>query len=135
MRRIMTTIALLGLSLFVLLAPTPASAASTVDVTSATLVARGVAVDVTITVACPAGMSGGVELSLRQRSGNGVAYGSGWAPVACTGEPQEVTGRVAAQADGEIFRNGETLVNVGFELCGQEGCEYPQINDTIRVTH
>ena len=39
MRRIITTIALLGLSLFALLAPSPASAASTIEVTSATLVA------------------------------------------------------------------------------------------------
>ncbi|MGB2571677.1 hypothetical protein ACPFP2_24975 [Micromonospora citrea] len=135
MRRIMTTIALLGLSLFVLLAPTPASAANTVDVTSATLVARGVAVDVTVTVVCPASTSGSIELSLRQRSGSGLAYGSGWAPVHCTGEPQEVTARVTAQESGEIFRNGETLVTGGLEVCGEDSCEYPPFTDTIRVTH
>ncbi|WP_157744855.1 hypothetical protein [Micromonospora coxensis] len=131
----MTSIALLGLALFASLAPTPASAASTVDVTSATLAARGVAVDVTITVVCTAGRSGGVEVIVRQRSGSGVAHGSGWAPVTCTGEPQEVTARVAAQADGEIFRPGETLVTAGFELCDQDACEYPRIDDTVRVTH
>ncbi|SCL70098.1 hypothetical protein GA0070606_5292 [Micromonospora citrea] len=135
MRRSLTTLALLALALFTMLAPTPASAASTVDVTSATLVARGVAVDLTLTVACPAGSTGAFELNLRQRSGNGVAYGSGWAPVSCTGQPQEVTGRVAAQPDGAIFRPGETLVTASLELCGSETCEYLFIEDAVRVTH
>ncbi|MFF4875741.1 hypothetical protein [Micromonospora sp. NPDC000668] len=134
MRRIATTIALLGLSLFVLLAPTPASAASTVDVTSATLVARGVAVDLTLTVTCQNGMSGGSELILRQRSGDRVAYGSGWAPISCTGEPQAVTGRVFAEAGGFAFNKGVALANGSFELCAQENCEFLQFDETIRVT-
>jgi len=133
-RRIVTTIALLGLSLFAVLAPTPASAASSVDVTSATLVARGVAVDLTLTVTCQAGMSGGSELILRQRSGDRVAIGSGWAPITCTGEPQAVTGRVYADGGGLVFHKGVALASGGFELCGQDVCDYPRFEETIRVT-
>ncbi|MGK5741826.1 hypothetical protein [Micromonospora sp. URMC 103] len=133
MRRILTTIALLPLSLSVALAPTPASAAEAVDVTSATLVARGVAVDVTLDVTCPAGMTGSIELSIRQRSGGLVAYGSGWAPLSCTGEAQAVTGRVLAQPGGPVFRTGEALVTGNVELCGAEACDYAQVDDTVRV--
>ncbi|MEH1101011.1 hypothetical protein [Micromonospora sp. CPCC 205561] len=135
MRRIRTAIALLGMPLFVLLGSTPASAAASIDVTSGTLVVRGVAVDLTISVACPAGRSGSFELVLRQRSGNRIAYGSGWAPVGCTGAPQEVTGRVWAATEGAVFRSGEALVTGSTELCGQDTCEYGQIDDTVRVTH
>lgn len=134
MRRIRTVTALLGLPLLVLLGATPASAASTTDVTSATLVARGVAVDVTVSVTCPAGMSGSFELVVRQRSGDRIAYGSGWAPLSCTGQPQAVPARVLAQHDGAIFRTGVALFTGGTELCNEETCEYGQIDDTARVT-
>ncbi|MDG4840563.1 hypothetical protein O7631_28900 [Micromonospora sp. WMMD967] len=133
MRRITTTIALLGLSVVALLNPTAASAASDVEVTSATLVARGIAVDLTITVTCPAGASGGAELILRQRSGDRVAYGSGWSPLNCTGEPQAVTGRVYAENGGLVFHKGIALASGGFELC-QDGCDYPRFEGTVRIT-
>ncbi|MCX5066296.1 hypothetical protein OOJ91_10450 [Micromonospora lupini] len=134
MRRITTTIALLGLSLVVLLTPSPASAASTVEVTSATLVAKGVAVDVTLTVTCQSGLSGTTELTLRQRSGDRVAYGTGWAPLSCSGEPQTVTGRVYTEAGGFAFNKGVALANGSFELCEQEYCDFLQFSDTVRVT-
>ncbi|MET8084302.1 hypothetical protein [Micromonospora sp. NPDC005237] len=134
MRRLTTTIALLGLFLFALLTPSPASAASTVEVTSATLVAKGVAVDLTLTVTCDAGLSGGAELILRQRSGNRVAYGSGWAPVSCTGQPQAVTGRVYAEGGGFAFNRGVALASGSSELCEQEYCDFLQFSDTVSVT-
>ncbi|MFE9918886.1 hypothetical protein ACFYPG_27390 [Micromonospora sp. NPDC005553] len=135
MRRIITAIALLGLSLSVMLAPTPASAASTVDVTSATLVARGVAVDITLTVTCPAGLSGATELIVRQRSGDRVAYAGGWAPLnSCTGEPQAVAGRAWAQPDGLVLHKGVALISGGFELCNQDVCDYPNFEQTFRIT-
>ncbi|MFG1885196.1 hypothetical protein [Micromonospora sp. NPDC049102] len=135
MRRVTTTIALLCLSLFALLAPTPASAATTVEVTSAKLVARGVAVDITITVTCESGRNGGAEFSLRQRSDNHVAYGSGWAPVYCTGAAQAVTGRVYAEAGGYAFNRGIALVNGGIELCTEIDCDYsPRFDGEVRIT-
>ncbi|MGC4847941.1 hypothetical protein ACLQ3F_11915 [Micromonospora sp. DT15] len=134
MRRIITTIALLGLSLFVVLAPTPASAASSVEVTAGTLVARGVAVDLTLTVVCQAGMSGTSNLTLRQRSGDRVAHGTGWAPLRCSGETQVVTGRVFADAGGFAFNKGVALASGHFELCEQENCDFLDFNNTVRIT-
>ncbi|WP_406062545.1 hypothetical protein [Micromonospora sp. NBC_00860] len=135
MRRIITTIALLGLSLSVVLAPTPASAASSVEVTSATLVARGVAVDITLTVTCPAGLSGAIELIVRQRSGDRVAYAGGWAPLnSCTGEPQAVTGRAWVEGGGLVLHKGVALISGGFELCNQDVCDYPTFEQTFRIT-
>ena len=104
MRRIITTIALLGLSLSVMLAPTPASAASSVDVTSATLVARGVAVDLTLTVTCQAGLSGAHRADHPTAVGRpGSRTPRGWGPARCTGEPQTVTGRAWAEAGGLVL--------------------------------
>ncbi|MBM0233144.1 hypothetical protein JNW91_15500 [Micromonospora sp. STR1_7] len=134
MRRLTTTIALLGLSLFALLTPTAASAAGPVEVTSATLVARGVAVDVTLTVTCPVSANGGAEVSLRQRSGNIVAHGSGWAPLNCTGEPQAVTTRVLADAGGAVFHKGVALANGLIELCSEDACDGGPFNNTVRIT-
>ncbi|MCG5445209.1 hypothetical protein NIE79_003654 [Micromonospora sp. NIE79] len=135
MRRIVTAIALLGLSLTVMLVPTPASAASTVEVTSATLVARGVAVDITLTVTCPAGLSGATELIVRQRSGDRVAYAGGWAPLnSCTGEPQAVTGRAWVEGGGLVLHKGVALISGGFELCNQDVCDYPNFEQTFRIT-
>lgn len=134
MRRIITTIALLGMSLFVVLAPTPASAANDVDATSATLVARGVAVDITLTMTCQSGLAGNVDVNLRQRSGDRVAYGTGWAPIYCTGEPQVVTGRVFAEAGGLAFHKGVALAGGNVDLCEQEYCDYQQFSNTVRVT-
>lgn len=135
MRRVTTTVALLCLSLFALLTPTAASAASTVEVTSATLVARGVAVDITLTVTCAPGLSGATELIVRQRSGDRVAYAGGWAPLgSCTGEPQTVTGRAWAEGGGLALNPGIALISGGFELCGEVGCDYPRFEQTFRIT-
>ncbi len=136
MRRIRITSALLGLALSGLMAPNPASAASTttVDVTSATVVARGSAVDITTTVVCPAGTTAFLSLSLTQRSGSGVAQGGGSASATCTGEPQNVTLRALAQAGGSIFRPGEAVVTGDFYSCNDVQCEWVQVSDTVRVT-
>ncbi|MDG4805242.1 hypothetical protein O7634_00525 [Micromonospora sp. WMMD1120] len=135
MRRVATTIALLSLSLSALLVPTPASAAATVEVTSAKLVARGVAVDITITVTCESSQNGGAEFSLRQRADDHVAYGSGWSAVHCTGAPQAVTGRVYAEAGGYAFNRGIALVNGGIELCTEIDCDYStRFDGEIRIT-
>ncbi|MEU8423577.1 hypothetical protein AB0C15_22145 [Micromonospora sp. NPDC048835] len=135
MRRIITATALLGLTLPVMLGPTSASAASTVEVTSAKLVARGVAVDITLTINCDAGRSGGVELSLRQRSGNNVAYGSSSTPLTCTGAAQAVTGRVYAETGGFAFNRGVALATAIIGLCSEVECDYsPRFEDEVRVT-
>ncbi|NYH42335.1 hypothetical protein HNR22_002062 [Micromonospora jinlongensis] len=134
MRRIIATIALLGMSLVMMLAPTPASAASDVEVTAATLVARGVAVDVSLSVTCQSGLSGGAEMIIRQRSGDRVASASGWGPVYCTGQPQIVTGRAWVEGGGLVIKPGVALISGGFELCGDVGCSGPRFEQTFRIT-
>ncbi|MGC4770897.1 hypothetical protein ACLQ25_18230 [Micromonospora sp. DT44] len=136
MRRVTTTAALLGLSLCALLVPTPASAATTVEITSAKLVARGVAVDITLTVTCEAGRPGGAEFSLRQRSGDNVAYGSSSGTTfTCTGVPQPVIGRVYAESGGFAFNRGIALATGSVALCTEIDCDYsPRIQAEIRVT-
>ncbi|MET8279205.1 hypothetical protein [Micromonospora sp. NPDC005174] len=135
MRRVTTTVALLGLSLCAVLAPTPASAATTVEVTSAKLVARGVAVDITLTVTCESGRDGGAEFSLRQRSGDNVAYGSGGTMFTCTGVPQAVIGRVYAESGGFAFNRGIALATGNVALCTPVDCDYsPHFEGEVRVT-
>ncbi|MEW2432454.1 hypothetical protein AB0877_31030 [Micromonospora sp. NPDC047644] len=135
MRRVTTTAALLGLFLCALLVPTPASAASTVEVTSAKLIARGVAVDITLTVTCESGRDGGAEFSLRQRSGDNVAYGSAGTIFTCTGVPQAVIGRVYAESGGFAFNRGIALATGTVSLCTPVDCEYsPRFEGEVRVT-
>ncbi|MFY1616703.1 hypothetical protein [Micromonospora sp. WMMD736] len=136
MRRVTTTAALFGLSLCALLVPTPASAATTVEVTSAKLVARGVAVDMTLTVTCESGRIGGADFSLRQRSGDNVAYGSSSGTTfTCTGVPQAVLGRVYAENGGFAFNRGIALATASVALCTPDDCEYsPRFEGEVRVT-
>ncbi|MCA2212016.1 hypothetical protein [Jidongwangia harbinensis] len=137
MRRLLTLTALLGLSLSGLLTAGPAAAAPaiTADLTSATLVARGAAVDVTATVVCPVGTFDFLSLTLTQRSGSAVAAGGGSVPIGCTGEPQTVTLRAPAQAGGPPFRNGVALATGELYACNDESCAFVTINETIRITH
>ena len=135
MRRTMTITALLGLALAGLMPPSPAAAASTAtaDVTSATVVARGAAVDVTTVVNCPAGEVGHLYFRITQRSGNGVAEASASGSVACTGEAQVVTLRATAQGGGAVFRNGTSLIVGELSTCDEWECEYLQISETVRA--
>jgi hypothetical protein len=128
MRRVLAVILLLALPLLGLGLATPASAQTTpaIDVTSATLVAKGAAIDVDLTVTCEAGTQGFVGVNATQRSGNIVMSGSGSTLFVCTGEPQPVTVRVLAQSGGAPFRVGEAVVEAF--LIGITG-----ISETVRV--
>ncbi len=61
-----------------------------------TIFDRGVAADVPVSFVCGAGDQGQVSVSLNERSGNGIAQGSAYLMVACTGAIQTVTVRVFA---------------------------------------
>jgi hypothetical protein len=66
--------------------------------------ARGAAVDVDVSVTCPAGWQNYVNLRLTQRVGQGVANGSGYVQFTCSGTAQTVTVNVHAQ--GSAYRAG-----------------------------
>ncbi|HEY5987399.1 MAG TPA: hypothetical protein VIV12_13650, partial [Streptosporangiaceae bacterium] len=105
--------ALLTLVVVLLATAGSASAATgTIQVGSGTLVARGAAVDlpVTVSLTCDEGFTSGlVDLFLSQAQGRTLATGEGRAQASCTGETQTVTVRVFSF--GVPFHGGSALAN------------------------
>ena len=66
--------------------------------------ARGAAVNVKVSVTCPAGSTNYVNLRLTQRVGPGIATGSAYTNFVCTGSAQTLTLSVHAQE--HAFRAG-----------------------------
>jgi len=92
---------------------------------SATLVARGAAVDVPVEVTCNATGTVFLRVTVTQRSGGGVASGTGFAEVACSGAGQTVIVRVSASPSGRAFKQGTAVVTAEIfgcrpTICGQE---------------
>jgi hypothetical protein len=94
----------------------------------ATLVARGAAVDVPLEVTCNArpGTSS-VQVTVTQKSGSGVAQGSGFTSVGCTGSGQQIRVRVQVSGAGKTFKQGTAVAtadvfgcNQNFSVCGNE---------------
>lgn len=133
--RLLTIIVLLGIPLLAvgMAAPVSAQTMPTIDITSATLVAKGAAVDVSVTVTCEAGASGSVGTTITQRSGNTVMQGSGSTSFVCTGEPQTVTVRTVAEVGGPPFKSGEAVAHAFANACGEFGCEFASTDETIRI--
>jgi hypothetical protein len=96
-----------------------------VQVESARLVSRGAAVDVTLEVTCNASSPVDVFVTVSQRSGSGVAAGSGFASFGCTGSGQQVVVRVTASPSGKSFKQGAAVVDAEVfgcrpNICGSE---------------
>ncbi len=93
----------------------------------AALVARGAAVDVPVEVTCNAAPNtAGVQVTVTQRSGSGVARGTGSARVGCTGSGQQISVRVEASG-GKPFKQGTAVASAeifgctaNFSVCGTE---------------
>jgi hypothetical protein len=101
----------------------------------ATLVARGVAVDVTLDVTCNV-QDPEASLKLTERSGNWLVSGDGWAQLpACTGSPQRVVVRVMAQGD-RPFATGTGLATAYVSGCNDIWtiCSSESASKTIRIT-
>jgi hypothetical protein len=125
-------VAILAGASFALFAPAgPAVAFSSgglfldVQVESARLVSRGAAVDVTLELTCNASSPVDVFVTVTQRSGSGVAAGSGFASFGCTGSGQQVTVRVTASPSGKTFKQGAAVVEAEVfgcrpNICGSE---------------
>ena len=91
-----------------------------VQVESATLVSRGAAVDVTLEVTCNSGFAE-VFVTVSQRSGSGVARGSGFETVGCTGSGEQVVIRVPASG-GRAFKQGTATVSAEIFGCNNVIC-------------
>jgi hypothetical protein len=115
MRHSRLLILLLSLPLFLFVGATSAGAAtvSSVDVVSATLVAKGAGAQVVLTGSCDAGESGVFSATVTQAVGNHVAQGSGYVVLTCTGETQEATVLVMANVSGAPFHVRVALVSAG----------------------
>ena len=96
--------------------------------TPAHLVGGGASVDVPLEVTCNArpGTSE-VSVTVTQRVGKGIAQGSGFTNVGCTGSGQDVVVRVRATAGGKAFQRGDAVAdaqlfgcNADFSTCGSE---------------
>jgi hypothetical protein len=126
-------VALLLASGLAMAAAQPAGATSGLDLTSATVQARGVALEITYTVTCEAGGYAYANTSVNQRSGSELAAGYGYAQVACTGEPQTLT--MTAVASGAPFRPGDALFTTSATICDAFGfCEYTTEQEIFRIT-
>lgn len=83
---------------------------------AANLGANGAVVTVRTVVVCPAGTTANLYASVTERVGNGIASGGGEELVACTGAPQTVRVRVAAEAGGRPFKNGTAYGTAGLSF-------------------
>ncbi|HZD02150.1 MAG TPA: hypothetical protein VFA46_18770 [Actinomycetes bacterium] len=93
----------------------------------ATLVAKGAAVDVPLEVTCNASPDASVGVTVTQKAGSGVAQGTSFTSVGCTGSSQQIRVRVQATSGGKTFKQGTAVASAeifgcarDFSVCGRE---------------
>src|SRR2546423_3192414 len=101
-------------ALAMLLLAVVAYAASTIQVNSGRLVAKGVEVDVTVTYSCPSGWfvvqgkgGGGISVTIQQavsKSQQASGFGSGGSNLTCDGTAHSTVVPVFANTPGPPFR-------------------------------
>lgn len=100
--------------------------------TSATLVARGAAVEVGVSYTCNTSQYTYLYASVTQRVGSEVANGSGQAQVTCDGTSKHTTVTVLA-SDGKAFRRGEAVATGNINGCGSFGCGSDSTDAIIQI--
>jgi hypothetical protein len=98
----------------------------------AQLVARGAAVDVPLEVTCNATGSVFVDVRVTQKSGSGVAQGSGSTSVGCTGSGQQITVRVQASG-GKTFKQGTAVASAEVFGCNRVTCGSETDSEVIQI--
>lgn len=94
---------------------------------TASLVAKGAGVDVSVTASCSGQLveSGSVAVGVTERAGSEIATGSGSATVDCTGTAQTVDVIVAptpplagpGEAVGAAFKKGTAVADASIQAC------------------
>jgi hypothetical protein len=134
-RRLFSIILLLAIPLLGVVVSTPASAqtAATIEITSVSLVARGAAIDVALTVTCEEGFVGFVGAEATQRSGNRIAQGFGNEDFVCTGQPQTLIVRAVSFVGSAPFKSGIALVTASLQACDADFsvCQFATIQDEV----
>lgn len=98
----------------------------------ATLVARGAAVQVPLEVTCNATGTAFVQVTVTQKSGSGVAQGSGSTQVGCTGSGEQVTVLVQATG-GKAFKQGTAVATAEIFGCNATTCGSETDSATIDI--
>jgi hypothetical protein len=120
---------------------TALAAGASIQPTAASLVAKGAAIDITVTSMCPAGDTVGFfgaslvaqqAVSKTEQAIGQAAIGNG---ITCTGSAQTNTFRVAANVPGPPFRTGPALVSASMFACGSSGCISANSSVSLRVTN
>jgi hypothetical protein len=112
----------------------------------ATLLAKGAGVNVLVTSECsgPAGSTASVFVSLTERAGSGVATGSGFTTIGCTGTNQTVLVVVTAgtaiagpggPSGSEAFKKGTAVADGQISACTADFsfCANQQVEPTITL--
>lgn len=89
------------------------------------LVARGIAVDVSVEYTCSDGAAYGLSVAARQKiSGGRIARGQAYhdTPLACDGEPHMVELRL--DAGDHAFKSGQAFVTATTYACFPDACRY-----------
>lgn len=91
----------------------------------ATLLARGAAMDVPVSVECNAIQPAFVDVNVTQRLGSEIATGFGSAQVGCTGGRQDVLIRVTANS-GKAFAKRDAVATAVISGCTETFCAASQ---------
>jgi hypothetical protein len=97
----------------------------------ATLVARGAALKVPVTIDCNSTRGAYLEVDATERTGSGIAQGYTEEHVACIGGPQQLT--VQLTAYGHAFKRGTAVVTATLGACGFGTCGNESDTQSISV--
>jgi hypothetical protein len=99
---------------------------------TATLIARGAAVETRLEVTCAGAPQASVYVSLTQRVGSETASGSGYTTVACNGQRQTVLVQVQAYSD-KAFKKGTASADAQIFACAPSVCGSERDQTTIEL--
>lgn len=97
----------------------------------ATLVSRGAAIKVPVTIDCNAPHGAFLQVEATERVGSGIAQGYTEEHVGCISGPQSLT--VQLTAFGKAFKRGTAVVTATIEACGFGTCGDESDTQTINV--
>ena len=99
----------------------------------ATLVTRGAAIDVPVSVGCTATEPGAtVNVTVTQRVGSQIATGFRSAQVGCTGQDQVIVITVTASS-GKAFAKHDAVATADIFGCNETTCGTESTTNTIQV--
>ena len=136
MRESLKFLVTIGVLTFGIVAAAPAQAQDvpTVTVSSATLVNKGVALDVTVAITCQLGSTYQASMEINQRNGKVITRGGNFIGLGeCTGTALERSVRIMAQQTP--FKTGSALSFSNLTVCSEVfECTSYAPSEAIRIT-